>query len=732
MSDSGASPSPSRQNQAVEQHSATPLLDALISYVRLFGKKPTRDEFVTGLPVEDNDLSIELGKRALRRYGCTVTEHKIRQFRDEHLPACALMTNGSWRIVVRQAPDHYVVLDSVLPEGVRKVPRKTFDAEFGGFVIQALLDIEEIERRHVSASRPGHWFWSHFRGQSGLIRDIIIGSFVANLLAVSVSLFAMQVYDRVIPNQSIETLWVLVAGGMLAVLMEALIKKSRSNLMDVSGKTIELEIGEKLFSRLVGMKLSKRHTTPGSLIYAVREFSSVREFFTAASVGTIADLPFVFIFLLLVYVIAGPVVWVMLLAMVLIVIPSLFAQKTMSRLAEEMQGGAGAQNKLLIEVGYAADAVKSTRAEGFFQRKWEEISHLNAVKTTEQRSLAASLTFWAAGMQQIAYIFTVVAGVYLVFAGEFTIGTIIAVSILSGRIMSPVTQLSGTLARWQQVRSSMQGLEMIIESEQDRPIDRKFSRKEIFDGSVQLEGLDYSYSENSPVALQIQHLSFEAGSKTALLGSNGSGKSTLLKLLSGLYSPSQGKVLVDQLDLAQIDPNDIRRNIGYLPQEVKLFSGTLRDNLTLGYNAPSEDELFAAVEFAGLGKHVRSHPLGLDLEIVDGGEGLSVGQRQSVGLSRLYLQDPRIVLLDEPTASLDQTLEVQLVTKLGKWLDKRTAIISTHRIPVLNIVDKIVVLGNGSVAMHGAKDKILEKLKAPTETKISEQSDAKNQPHVIA
>lgn len=709
------------EKQTAEEHSSTPLTDILLTYLRLFGKKPSRQEFLSGLPLSNDDLDLDLAKRALKRYGLVTTEHKSKNFVEANFPFCAMMRNGSWRIVVGKNIKYYIIIDSTVPDGVRNVPVEKFDAEYIGFGIQALLDIKEVERRHVAKPKKGHWFWGRFKGQSKLIRDVILGSFVANLIAVAVSLFAMQVYDRVIPNQSIETLWVLVAGAMLAILMEGIIKVSRSHLMDVSGKSIELDISKDLFQKLMGMKLSSRPTTAGSLVYSVREFGSVREFFTAASVGSIADLPFVIIFLVLVYAIAGPIVFVMLAAIVLIIVPSLLSQKTMSRYAEEMQGGSSAANKLLIEAGYSADTIKTTRAESFFQKKWEEITILNAEKTSQQRYLASALTFWAAGIQQVSYVFTVVAGVYLVFAGDFTVGTIIAVSILSGRVLAPATQLSGTLARWQQVRSSLTGLEMIMESEQDRPLDRKFSRREVFDGEIKVQNLVYQYSEDSPKALQIHNIDIAAGKNVALLGSNGSGKSTLLKALSGLYTPFSGKILVDKLDLTQVDPEDTRRNIGYLPQEVRMFSGTLRDNLSLGYTSIEESELFQAIDFAGLGKHVRSHPQGLDLEILDGGEGLSVGQRQSVGLARLYLQDPKIVLLDEPTASLDQTLELELIERLKVWLSQRTSIISTHRIPLLNIVDQVIVLGNGSVAMQGPRDEILNKLQGNSKAAAADE-----------
>lgn len=694
---------------------STPLIDILLVYLRLFGIKPTREEFLSGLPQTDGDLDIDLAARALKRFGCSAKLLRNDVIREQHFPLCARMKDGTWRIIVARKGDYYHCVDETVPNGLRRLPVDGFNAAFSGVAIQALLDIGELQRRHVGQQAEGHWFWGKFKGQKPLIRDIIMGGFVANLIAVAVSLFAMQVYDRVIPNQAVETLWVLVLGAIMAICMEALIKIARSHLMDVSGKNIELEINRELFEKLQGMKLSSRHTTPGSLIYAVREFGSVREFFTSASIGLVGDLPFVFIFLGIVYLIAGPVVWVMIVAILLIIIPSLLAQKTMSRLAEEMQGGASAANKVLIEVGYGAETVKSARGEGYFQRKWEEIATLNAAKTTQQRRLASVLTFWSTGIQQACIVFSVVVGVYLVFAGSFTVGTIIAVSILSGRILGPATQLSGTLARWQQVRSAMDGLEKILTSEQDRAVDRQYSRRQVFDGQINMRSLVFSYGEDSPRAVQINDAVIAAGSKVALLGSNGSGKSTLLKLISGLYAPSAGKIMLDNLDLAQIDPDDVRRNIGYLSQEVKLFSGTLRDNLLLGVTHHDEATLFEAIAFGGLDRFVKSHPKGLDMQIIDGGDGLSVGQRQSVGLARLFLQDPQIVLLDEPTASLDQGLEQQLISRLEKWLDGRTALIATHRTPILQIVDTALVMGNGAVAMQGPRDEILRKLQAPVE-----------------
>ena len=688
---------------------ATPFTDALLLFCQSLGKPVSREDFLIGLPIAEADLEEVMALRALDRIGLEGTFRTARRLATKHLPCCATQKDGGHIVVLKRDRDFVYLADPASADQQRAVPAKEFDANFAGRFLTAALQIDDIQRRHVGTKKPQHWFWGGFTGQKWLMRDIILGTFVANILAIAISLFALQVYDRVIPNQSEATLWVLVAGAGIAIFCEAMLRISRSHLMDVAGRRIELSATSFLFSKLMGMNLSKRPASPGALAYLMREFSSVREFFTAASIGSVADIPFVFIFLLLIYGIAGNVVWVIVAGMVMIIIPSLLMRKTMMRLSEEMQGGTSAASKLMTEVCYGQDTIKSHGGEALFQRRWEEIVALNAHKTSQQRFVASALTFWSVGVQHAAYVFAVVAGVYMVFAGDFTVGTIIAVSILSSRSIAPITQLSGTIARWEQVKTALKGLEQIAEAEQDRGIDRTFARRAVLTGDIVLNGTEFTYDPETPACLKIAKLEIKQGRTLCLLGMNGSGKSTLLKVLSGLYGFSSGSVTIGGLDIRQIDPVDVRRNIGYLAQEVKMFSGTLRENLTLGH-LYSEEQIIAAVTFSGLDRAIRAHPLGLDLLIADGGDGLSVGQRQSVGLARLYLEDPKIVLLDEPTASLDQNAEAELVAKLGKWLRDRTCVLTTHRMGVLSIVNEVAVLSGGSIALQGPRDDVVKQL----------------------
>ena len=685
---------------------------ALSALARLLHKQVNPEALIAGLPIGAQGLTDDIGVRSLRRLGLVSQDIASPAIEHDHLPCCACLNDGTYVVIIEISGDDYVIADLKIRDGVKRVRRDALDESYAGQLVLAAQSLDDIERRIVSNDHTGHWFWDRLRARKSFLRDIILGSFFANLLAVAVSLFSLQVYDRVIPHQSQATLWVLVAGAAMAIVLEASLRIARAHLVDASGRRVEIELSRFLFERTMGMRLSAERMGPSAMVSAVRDFASVREFFTAATIGAMTDLPFVVIFLAVIYAIAGNVVFVIIAAMAVIITPSLLARGKIAQLTADMNGGASAANRVLVESAYSPETVKTLRAESFFQNRWEEILTLNTEKTTEQRDLTAKLTFSAQAIQQSAYVLAIVSGVYLVFAGEFTVGAIIAISILSSRTLAPVTQLAGIISRWQQVKTSLKALDQIAESTQDRPADRTFVKREVLSGAIDIKGAKFSYSEDGGDALAIDQLAIKPGESVAILGANGSGKSTLLKVISGLYDTSAGSISLDGIDLRQLDPDDLRRHVGFLPQEVKLFSGSLRENLTLGSSRWSEAELFQALNFAGLSRVIQAHSRGLDLEIRDGGEGLSVGQKQCVGLARLYLQDPAIVLLDEPTASLDQMIELQIINALKSWIDKRTCVLTTHRVGILKLSERIVVLQNGVVARDGERDEVIEQLRS--------------------
>jgi ATP-binding cassette subfamily C protein LapB len=480
--------------------------------------------------------------------------------------------------------------------------------------------------------------------------------------------------------------------------------------MDGSGRQIELSVLNILMERLLGMRSDTKGQAPSQLFSAMREFGSVREFFTASTIGTLADVPFIFVFLFLVASIAGNVVWVLILGGILMVVPGFFLQRKMIKLTQETQGASAKSSRLLHEAIFELDTVKTQRGEDRVMRLWTELNTLSAMKSSEQRKLASALTFWSQGVQQATYVSAVIMGTYLVFAGEFTVGSIIATGILTGRTLSPLTQLAGTMARWGNVTSALDGLEGIAAAPQDANEDRTYLRRDTLQGHFELRDVTFRYEDDGAPTLDLKGMAILPGQHVAVLGSNGSGKSSLLKLLSGLYSPETGRVMIDGTEMSQIEPRDLRRLIGYLGQDVRLFSGTLRDNLNLTMLERDDDRLNKALDFAGLGPFVKAHHKGLDLEIQDNGAGLSIGQRQSIGWARLWLQDPKICLLDEPTAALDQTLEATLVSRLGKWMKGRTAIIATHRAPILALTERTLVLDGGRMTIDGPKDQVMSHL----------------------
>ena len=629
-------------------------------------------------------------------------------------PALAEMTSGQIVLVLAARAGMVDIYDPTQPSQSAEIPAQDFARCQTGRVLVVREAFAAVAARHEVAARDPHWFWGEFRHYRRQMAEVAAGSTVANLLATAVALYSLQIYDRVIPNKSEPTLWVLTLGALLAVALDAALRIARSSLMDMTGKRIELAVQDSLMRRILGMKAAPSERRPSEIFSAVRDFGSVREFFTAGTIGTLADLPFLVIFLALVALIGGPVVWVLIAGGILMVVPGLIAQSRMVRLTAETQGASTRAAKLLYEAVFEHETLTTQRGEDRILRLWSELVTLSSVKSTDQRRITTWLTTWAASVQQGTYVLSVLIGTYLVFAGQFTVGTIIAIGILAGRTLGPLSQLSALLARWTQVKAALDGLDAIARARQSEDGSRGYLRRDRLSGSYALTDLRFSYDAGAMPTVDLPALAIPAGQKVALLGSNGSGKSTLLRLLAGIYEPGAGRLMLDGAEMSQIHPRDLRRSIGWLGQDVRLFSGTLRDNLNMTQLERDDDRLLAALDFAGLGGFVRSHRRGLDLPIREMGEGLSVGQRQSVGWARLWLQDPAIVLLDEPTAALDQTLESALVSRLGTWLAGRTAVIATHRQPILQLCDRMVILQSGRLAVDGPRAAVMAHLQGGT------------------
>lgn len=689
------------------------LLEGLLTLCRLYDRPASASELTAGLPLADGRLTPGLVRRAAARADLDVRVRPamLQDITAALLPALVIGGDGTVAVLLKVEGDKCTVL---LPEmDAREVEMEidTLSAQGTPTVVFAAPMQRSDTRADVYTHTPkGHWFWGEVKRNWTSFLKVALAAAIANLLAVASSLYAMQIYDRVVPNLAFATLWVLTAGALLAIGLEAMVRIVRAKLMDIAGRKMDLRLSSRIFEKAIGLRLEAQPRSTGSFTNQVREFDAVREFFTSTTIGALSDMPFLFLFVGIIALIGGPVAFVLIAAIPLIVIPGLIAQWPLARLSQEHMKEGSIRNGLLIEAMSGAETVKTTQSEGRFQRLWEEYSALIVKSGMRSRTISSALTFGATAVQQGSYVMVMVVGVHQIAAGNMTVGALLACAILSSRTIAPLTQLAGIFSRWQNMRAALSGIDKLMEAPCERPAERKFVHRPRLQGNYVLQDIAFDYDETSNAALQVPSFSVAPGSKIALLGANGSGKTTLLKILAGLYHPSRGQLLLDGTDIRQIDPADVRRSVAYLSQDVRLFYGTLRDNLKLGMESVEDEDLLEALAFVGAHTLVQEHPLGLDRMIAEGGGGISGGQRQSIGLARLWLRDPRIVLLDEPTAAIDQATEVKLIKKISHWTQGRTLIVATHRRPVLDLVERAVVLKSGRIAADGPVSEIVAAL----------------------
>lgn len=591
--------------------------------------------------------------------------------------------------------------------------------------IALLPKTPSVARARGNAERAKHaasisWFWREIRSHMPTFFEVAIASLAANLLALGGSLFSMQVYDRVVPNLAFQTMWVLAAGVGLAIVFELLIRAARAQLLDHAGKSIDLRLSDQLFRHLVAIRMNARPKALGTLAAQVRDFETVRNFLTSSTLFVIADAPFIVIFLFVMWVIGGPVVIVPLVALALTVLLGIGAQWPLRRLSQLHVKESNERNGLLIEAIDGAEMIKATGGERQVARQWNALSEQLSADGLRMRGISNLMTGAANAIQQLAYAAMVVVGVYLIAEGKMSMGALVAGSILLGRVLAPVVQVVSLAFQWNYARAALKTLDGLMALPTDGPpAGERPVVRDRFAARLTAEQVGFQYEANGPAVLAVPRLAFEPGERVAILGPSGSGKSTLLKILSGIYVPTQGRALLDGVDMTQLDPRQIRQAIGYLPQDVRLFQGTLRDNLCLGLVPPSDEEITRVARITGVDQLIAQHPKGMGLTLSEGGFGLSGGQRQAVGLTRALLGDPRLVLLDEPTASMDQAMEVHTMrTLLATLRPEQTLVCVTHKPVVLHAMSRLVIVDRGRIVLDGPRDEVLRRLNAPQDAGV--------------
>lgn len=560
------------------------------------------------------------------------------------------------------------------------------------------------------------WFWKVIWRFRSYYYQVILATFVINFLALVSSLYVMNVYDRVIPNQTYETLWALSIGVFIAIFFEFVAKMVRSRLTDTAGKKADLIISSALFRRILSIRLIDKPASSGSYASNLREFEAVREFMTSASLLMLVDLPFLLLFVFVIFLIGGSLALVPLFIIPTVILVGVLLQPKIATSINESMKEASQRQGLVVEAIDGIETLKANNATNWVQQRWDSYTAKTANSQSKTKDWNNIIVYFSMAMQQLNTVLLVLVGTYLIHseneASRITMGALIATVILSGRALSPVSQVAGLATRYQQARASLKGLDSIIERPIERDDDRKYITLERTHGKISFNNVIFKYSQEGQDVLAKLNLTVQPGERVGIIGRIGSGKSTLLKLASGLYEPSSGGVTFDDVDIRQIDPNFLRNQVALFGQAPRLFLGSLRENLNLARmdSFSSDQDLLVALRRFGLERLVQSHPRGLDMPLGENGLGLSGGQKQLVALARLTLRDPRVVLLDEPTSDLDQASENLTLQALAGWLKNRTLLVVTHRPQVLQLVQRVVVVDNGQVVMDGPRDAVLARL----------------------
>ncbi len=575
---------------------------------------------------------------------------------------------------------------------------------------------------------------SELDNYKGILIEAVIATFLINVLALAVSLFSMQVYDRVIPTRSEYTLIILASGVFLIIIFEAFMKFSRSRIMDKVVVGLDQYLSREVFQRLLKVRIDQMPGSVGSMAAQLRGYEQVRSFFTASTLFGLVDLPMTIIFVSLVAFIGSPLVaLVPVIAAIIAIVMGLSARKRIDAIAAEGATASYYKTGLLVEAVEGVETIKAGAGNWKFLSRWLDVMNVTIKNDLDMKHTNDNLTYFTQMLQQVSYVGIVIVGSFVVIQGDMTMGGLIACSILGGRILAPVMTLPGLLVQYSHAKAAKLNIEALFELEQDNhDVAYPLSPSRI-KGFYQCDNLVFNYKDNDRPAIKINKLTIRPGERIAILGPIGSGKSTLLKVLAGLYAPTKGQILLDGLDIHQISRETLSDRLGYLQQDHRLFQGTLRENLLIGMAAPDDDLLQEALIKTGLINLVSSHSSGLDLPISEGGRGLSGGQKQLVAFTRLLLTKPNVFLLDEPTASMDNRQEQRCLQVLKQALvDGQTFIVSTHKTALLELADRLIIMDNQRIIMDGPKQAVLDELRKKEHSKPqgsqSEKPSTANKP----
>ncbi len=716
---------------------ADPLLDCLVEACRQQGMAASRASLSAALPLQDGQLGLDMVERAAARAGMVAKLQRVALEKIDlaTLPVVLVLKGnraalligpgpqpGQWRLLFPETGQGSITLHSAelatrytgLALYVR--PHFRFDARTAGPTSTSSTGKtsppDNSRDEHAPAGHPlsRHWFWGVVLEQRGVYRDVLLAALLINVFALAFPMFSMNVYDRVVPNHAVETLWALAIGVCMVMAADLGMRLLRSRFVDEASARIDVQLSAVLMERVLGMRLEHRPSSVGSFAQNLRGFEQVRDFIASSTVTTLIDLPFALLFLLVMVWISPWLALPVVVAGVAILGLGWVLQHRLQELAQTTHRASATRNATLVESLHGIETIKSQGAEASVQAKWESTNAFLSTTNIRMRALSNLATSGTGVLTQCVTVAIIVIGVYLINERLLTMGALIAASTLASRALAPAGQVVGLLMQYQGVRTSLDSLNQLMSQPQERAAGRSFLQRPQMNGDLELRNVSFKYPGREDPVLENLNIKIKAGERVALIGRVGSGKSTIQRLMMGLYQPTEGAVLLDGTDLRQLDPADIRRNQAYVSQDVTLFFGTLRENIAYGLPYAEDAAVRDAAEVACMADFVNRHPRGFDMPVGERGDSLSGGQRQCVGLARAVLHNAPILLLDEPTSAMDFSTEAQVTSRIAEFAAHKTVVLVTHRTSMLSMVNRVIVIDGGKVVADGPRDRIMEAL----------------------
>ncbi|BDF95049.1 MULTISPECIES: type I secretion system permease/ATPase [Pseudoalteromonas] len=700
------------------------LVDCLEILCHYHDREFSRETLLNGLPLEQGNLTPSGFSRAAKRIGfkTKVVNKQLTKINTALLPAILLLENNQACVITALDPLTQTVeviypelSDSAVTLNVADLSQNPTDV-----IIYTRPEFTFDARSPVlqKLSKDG-WFWGVIKECRSLYKDVIISAIALGVLSIAMPLFVMNVYDRVVPNQAVETLWVLAIGVLIALTADFALRLVRSYFVELAASRIDVKVSAVIMERVLGMQLKNRPTSAGSFASNIQSFEAVRGFFSSITLIALVDLPFVFLYLTVIAIIGVELSIPIIVGAIILLCYALAAHRKLEALSEQTMKASSMRNAILVESLTNIEDVKSFHSECKTQAAWEKSTIYIARVNAQSRLISGSIANSATWLQQCVGVIIMIIGVHLVIAGDLTQGGLIAAYLLSSRTMGPIGQSAAVLAQFHHAAIAMHSLNEIMEKEVERPAGKHWLSHPVLRGDIEFQNVHFKYSDESNEALSGVSFKIKAGEKVAILGRNGSGKSTLEKLILGLHDPTSGSILIDNTDIHQIDPAELRHNIGYVPQTISLFFGSLKDNITLSAWHAKDEQIISACERSQLFDLINSHPDGFDLQVGEQGRLLSGGQRQAVGIARALINDPPILILDEPTSALDHNSEAKIIANLKQYNHDKTLLVVTHRTSLLELVDRIIVVDNGKIIADGPKARVIASLSNQTVERAS-------------